>query len=253
MDAFDDRRMIAVAKDRAFAEDYAVSHWINTANEAIKARGAFYVALSGGSTPYTIFRELSTPQHAKHVDWVRVHLFWSDERSVAPDNDESNYKMAMHAGLSKLPIPPQQIHRIVAEINAIDGANAYEDLILKTVPDSIFDLVMLGMGEDGHTASLFPHTDALKEESRLIAANYVPSKTTWRMTMTYPCINKSRRIVIYVLGESKAAMVEKVLKGPYQPDEYPIQKIGTQTNKAMWLMDQYAASKLHLRETACLF
>lgn len=248
--SFDERRNIFIAPDKEAAVEYAVSHWITAAQSAIEKRGAFFAALSGGSTPNAIFALLAK-KSAKAIDWNKVHLFWSDERSVPPDNSESNYKMAMDAGIQSLPIPSTQIHRMVAE-KGVSGAEEYERLLLKTLPQGIFDLVMLGMGNDGHTASLFPHTSALHENRTLVVRNFVPSKNTWRMTLTFPCINHARETVLYVLGKDKAEMVLKVFKGPYMPDEFPVQRIGTAAHKALWIMDKPAAAALlDISETSC--
>lgn len=250
MHSYDERREIAVAQDRPSAEEFAAAHWIACAKEAVDKRGFFNVALSGGSTPAAIYRILAN-EYAAEIDWNKVRLFWSDERSVPPTDRDSNYKMSMDAGLSQLGIPSTHIFRMLAE-EGDRGAKEYEDILKKYIPDGHFDLVMLGMGDDGHTASLFPHTKALEDYSHLVTMNYIESKSTWRMTLTYPCINLARNIAIYVLGEAKADMVEKVLKGNYHPKEYPVQKVGTSSHKALWIMDIAAASKLHLPESACL-
>ncbi len=250
MHIFDDRRNLIVAPDKTAAEAFSAAHWISCAKESITRRGYFNVALSGGSTPAAIYRILSE-KHADSIDWTKVRLFWSDERAVPPSDKESNYKMAMDAGLGSLSIPANQIFRMHAE-EGDKGAKDYEGLIRAHVHDLAFDLVMLGMGDDGHTASLFPHTKALNEFSTLTAMNYIPEKGVWRMTMTYPCINQARHIVLYVLGQNKAEMVEKVLNGPSHPLVYPVQKVGTPTHKAFWILDKASAALLQLPETACL-
>lgn len=251
MYAFDDRRYIAIAKDKTIAIDFAADHWITIAKESIQRHGAFYVALSGGSTPAAIFKTLAT-QHLYSIDWTKVFLFWSDERSVPPSDKDSNFHMSMESGLKSLPILPEHIFRMHAE-EGPQAAETYEQQILITIPEATFDLIMLGMGEDGHTASLFPHTEALQESDRLVVMNYVPEKTTWRMTFTYPLINRARNIVIYVLGNGKEDMVEKIFTGPTLLTQYPIQNVGTPTHRATWIMDVAAASRLELPESACLF
>lgn len=250
MHIFDERRNLIVISERQAAEEFAAKHWISCAKEAIQRRGNFFVALSGGSTPNAIYQKLAS-EYLNELDWSKVHLFWSDERSVPPTDADSNYKMAMDAGLKQLPIPANQIHRMHAE-EGDKAAKNYEELIRNVVHDQHFDLVMLGMGEDGHTASLFPHTKALEDFSTLVTMNHVPQKSTWRMTMTYPLINQSRHIAIYVLGAGKADMVHQVLEGASRPHDLPIQKIGTPTHKALWILDKPAAAKLQLPESACL-
>lgn len=243
MQRFDEKRDIIVADMKETALEISANHWLDCAANAIRERGAFYVALSGGTTPNVIFG-LLTKINSRRVDWKKVHVFWSDERSVPKDHSESNYNMAMSSGFCMLPIPSNNVYRMEAETGE-GSAERYEKLISEIVPDGIFDLIMLGMGEDGHTASLFPRSEALKETERLVVRNFVPSKGTWRMTFTYPLINKARSIVVYVIGKDKAEMVNKVLNETDQ-EKYPIQKIGTETNRVLWILDKQAASKLRL-------
>lgn len=237
--SLDLRRDIAVPGDHGATISYCVEHWIRIANESIKSRGAFYVALSGGSTPKVIFQALANNQ--ERVDWEKVYLFWSDERCVAPDNPESNYKMAMDNGLSRIPIPKSQIFRMKGEVHPEESALEYDEVIHKNIPNQVFDLVMLGMGDDGHTASLFPKTHGLHTLKRDAIANYIPQKDCWRLTLTFDSINKARNIVIYVLGESKAEMVKSILFGAENINLLPSQKIGTPSNHALWILDEAAA------------
>lgn len=234
--SWDDRRDLYVAKDTPAAIDFAVENWIHSAQRAILQRGRFTVALSGGSTPKAIYEKLL---HAK-LDWSKVWLFWGDERSVPPTHSDSNYKMAMDAAFSRLPIPPSQIFRMVAEKDIEKNALDYEDKIRRHLDKHYFDLVMLGIGEDGHTASLFPNTEALTIEDRLVVANHIPDKNTWRMTLTYPCINQSTRAIIYALGSSKAQIVPQALNSAIV-SPYPSSKIGTPEHKALWILDTAAA------------
>lgn len=227
---------IVSLSDKERAVEFAVHHFIESANDAIQHRGQFAVALSGGSTPAAIFKALATPDNREKVDWSKVFLFWSDERSVPPDHTDSNYKMAMDSGLAALPLNPDQIFRMQAESDIEVHAAAYERLI-KEKTDGRFDLTMLGMGDDGHTASLFPGSEALNEEKKLVTANYVAKFDTQRMTCTYPCINASRRIAIYVMGARKEHVLREVLLGDENPDLYPVQKIGTAETPALWITD----------------
>lgn len=235
---------LAIAETQKDAVDFAVNHFLKAASKAIDAQGHFTVALSGGSTPNAIYRELAKPTHIGEIDWSRVFIFWSDERSVGIDHPDNNYRTAMEAGLKDLPIPKHQIHRMVAETLIEANAAVYEKLIQKVVPGSVFDYVMLGMGDDGHTASLFPHTEALREQQRLVVANYVPQKNTWRMTFTYKLLNQAKLTVAYVLGAAKAEMLKKVLKGPHLPQEYPIQAVGSQEHPLLWILDNDVAQFL---------
>jgi 6-phosphogluconolactonase len=150
----------------------------------------------------------------------------------------------MQAGLSTLPLLPENIFRMKGENNIEENAREYEELIRQKVPSLQFDLIMLGMGEDGHTASLFPRTHGLHTKDRLAIANYVPQKNTWRLSMTYECIHMAKMICIYVIGAKKGSMIVKVLLGPYEPDNLPIQRIGTPSHKAIWILDNEASEQL---------
>jgi 6-phosphogluconolactonase len=242
---FDDRRDIVVASDKEAALNFSVEHFIKIANEAISKRGIFVVALSGGSTPKAIFQKLASQDNVKRIAWDKVRLFWSDERSVGPDNPDSNYKMAMDAGFSKLPIKKDNIFRMKAEKDIEIHAILYEDAIERKA--KVFDLIMLGMGDDGHTASLFPYTQGLEIEDRLVVANWVPQKETWRMSFTYTGIHNTRNLAIYVMGANKAEMVKTVLTTPLDYEKHPIQNIGTKECKALWITDKEAARLLAIK------
>jgi len=248
--SIDDRRNIAIPGNAEDTLTYCAEHFIEIAKVAIDSKGTFYVALSGGSTPRALYQLLASPSYNKQINWNKVQIFWSDERSVPPGNTESNYHMAMEAGLKSLPIPKENIHRMNAESQNIEAAALeYEKLIEKIVPKSQFDFVMLGMGEDGHTASLFPRTHGLHVQNRLIIANFIPEKNTWRMSFTYKLINDASHITIYVIGKSKASMLKQVLNGHYIPDDLPIQRVGTSAHKALWIVDSDAASDLIINNT----
>ncbi len=236
---FDERRKLFIGKTEEESISFSAKHFIDTAKEAIQIRGSFAAALSGGSTPKKIFEKLAK-DYQKAVPWDKVLLFWSDERAVSPDNPESNYKMAMESGFSKLPLEKKHIFRMKAEGGAKEAKN-YEDLLKKKLKEACLDLVMLGMGEDGHTASLFPDTKALEEEKAWVFMNPVPQKKTDRMTLTFPFINQSTNIVVYVLGDSKASMVEKVF---LSKKSFPVQKVGTFSSPALWVLDAFSAKNL---------
>ncbi len=243
--SYDDRRDIVVPGNTAQTLEFSTEHFIAIAKAAQSERGKFAVALSGGSTPKAIFHLLASPAYRNRLNWHHVQLFWSDERCVAPSDAESNYHMAMEAGFASLPIPKENIFRMQADSpDLAAAAKSYESLIRRHVPAGVFDLVMLGMGEDGHTASLFPKTHGLHAEEGLVIGNFIPQKDSWRMTLTYDCIHAARYTAIYVLGKSKAAMLKHVLTAPYEPDTLPIQRIGTRQHKALWIVDADAASEL---------
>jgi 6-phosphogluconolactonase len=234
----DPKRKLVVPGDYSVTVAFCSTHFLKAAEDAIQDHGAFFVALSGGSTPKTLFERLTAPPYDKKINWQKVHLFWSDERSVSPTDPESNYHMAMQAGLAKMPIPHNQIHRMCAEVEIEKNAELYEKTIEAVLQKRPFDMIMLGMGEDGHTASLFPSTEGLKETKRLVVANFIPQKNTWRMTLTYPCINAAHITVFYVLGASKKEMLTKVL----QPGtELPSQRVGTKEHPALFIADEAAA------------
>lgn len=244
---YDDRRDIVIPGNAQQTLLFCAEQFIAIGNAAIAKQGAFYVALSGGSTPKALFQLLASPPFKTRINWEHVVLFWSDERNVAPENPESNYKMAMDAGFSSLPVLKENIYRMPAEgVNIVEAAKQYEKLILEKVPNASFDLVMLGMGEDGHTASLFPKTHGLHAENSLVIANFIPEKNIWRMTLTFECINTAHHISIYVLGSSKSAMVKQVFTSDQDSDQVPIERIGTRMHKALWILDADAAHQLDL-------
>lgn len=242
---FTETQTIVVPGNEEETIDVCVRHFIQAANHAIKTNGFFAVALSGGSTPKAIFKKLSAPENRDLIDYKKVFLFWSDERDVLLDDPESNYKMAMDAGFSSLLVPKEQIFPMRASENESLEKNEalYETILKNKLPNGRFDLVMLGMGDDGHTASLFPHTKALQIQNRLVVANEVPSKKSSRLTLTFKCINEAKEIVVYILGKSKAEMVKTILKSSFDPEKFPIQGVvGTQTNRPLFILDEAAAS-----------
>lgn len=244
IESFDKRRDIIIAGSAEETVMFCTKQFLQIGRESIEKNGLFSVALSGGTTPNAIFKEISKPCYAQELNWSKVLCFWSDERSVPPDHSESNYFNAMHSGLENLPIPPENIFRMPAENNIEENAHAYDHLIREKIPSLQFDLMMLGMGEDGHTASLFPRTHGLHTKDRLVIANYVPQKHTWRMSMTYECIHNAKTICIYVIGANKSNAVAKILLSSYDPDNLPVQRIGTPSHKAIWILDTAASEQM---------
>lgn len=240
----DERRMLYIANSRSQAEAFAIGYFVAAAKSAIAQRGAFYVAISGGSTPNAIYSKLAEATYSKSVDWSKVHLFWSDERCVPATHPDSNYHTSMLAGLEKLPIPPQQVHRMHGDEEPAAACAAYETEINATVPGAIFDLIMLGMGDDGHVASLFPGTKALEVTDRLVAANEVKAKDSWRLTLTIPCIQLCRQAMIYVIGNAKAAMLKRVMGKAEGAAQLPAQLVGSKEHPALWVTDAEAAQLL---------
>ncbi len=235
-----------VAVAQAAAELFASS-----VAAAANARGIARVAISGGTTPKAMFGLLADPAQpfASQVPWDKVDLYWVDERCVPPDDAESNYRMTREALLSKVPLPAGQIHRMEGELEPEVAAARYEAAIrngfkLEGAQTPTFDLVMLGMGDDGHTASLFPHTEALNDMTHIVVANHVPQKDTWRITLTWPVINQGREVAFLIEGEKKAQVLQEVFQGPYQPETYPSQIIRPASGKLTLLLDTAAAAKL---------
>jgi 6-phosphogluconolactonase len=242
---WDERRDLLVAGDQVATIAVCTEHFIALAQEAIADHGAFFVALSGGSTPKTLFERLTSPTYRSRIDWSKVHLFWSDERSVPPDQKESNYHMAMEAGLKEMPIPPSHIHRMCAEKEIEKNAELYEKTVQTELKGRPFDLIMLGMGDDGHVASLFPESKGIDVTGKLVIANFVPHLSTWRMTFTFDCINSANAIAIYVLGSGKKYTLAKALSDSTPP--LPAQRVGTKNHKALWIADEAASAELKNR------
>lgn len=212
--------------------------------EAIAARGRWTVALAGGGTPKPIYARLAEAPYVQRIDWSCVHIFFGDERCVPPDDSRSNYRMAREALLDFVPLPPENVHRMRGEDDPALAALAYEQEIqrlLRRIAPPAFDLICLGMGDNGHTASLFPGTAALREQARWVVPQYVEVMQTWRVTMTAPLINAARHVAYFVEGAGKAGILQRVLHGPYDPDVLPAQMIQPVDGQLHWLVDAAAA------------
>ncbi len=204
------------------------------------------VALSGGSTPKAVFQLLAHPPLRDALPLDNLHLFWGDERTVPPTHPDSNFHMASAAWLDHVPFPAGQLHRMRTELPASAAATAYQSELEAVFGPALpcFNLVLLGLGDDGHTASLFPHTAALTEETRWVVANPVPQLHTERVTLTYPVINNAEQVVFLVSGASKAAILSQVLEGPVDCQQLPSQGIQPTSGHLLWLLDQAAAAQL---------
>ncbi len=228
----------------------AAQHLLEHARQAIAARNSFTLALAGGSTPKGLYARLADPPFHGQLDWTKVRLFWGDERHVPPDHADSNYRMAHEALLSRVPISMAQVHRVPSELpDAQTVADQYEAVLRKqfdvSEPDiPRFDFVLLGMGQDGHTASLFPGTQAVQETSRLVAAPWVEKFQTSRITFTPVLLNHARQVTFLIHGRAKAETLHAVLEGPFQPDTLPAQIIGPRAGTLTWFVDQEAAGAL---------
>ena len=219
----------------------ATEHFVATARNAIAKRGVFYVALAGGSTPKGLYEKLATEPYAQQIDWARVHLFFGDERCVPADHDDSNYKMARLAMLDKLPIPADNIHRMPTETgDAAEVAIAYAKTLQAVMHGAAFDLVLLGLGPDGHIASLFPETPALAVTDTLTTYLYVEKFDSWRVTLTYPVINAARQVIVFIAGAGKADIVRDITTEAVSG--LPVQQLAPQ-GEYYWFMDQAAAGQ----------
>lgn len=220
----------------------AADVFLREAEEAIANKGRFSVSLSGGSTPRALYELLAEPHYAAQVDWSRVDIFWGDERCVPPDHPDSDYGMAKTALLDRLPAyASPQIYRLEGEIQPEIAANRYEQVLRNYFgndPEQSFDLLLLGLGEDVHTASLFPGTQPIHETSRWVAAHYVPKLSAWRLTLTPPILNRAQTTAFLVTGTAKLPALQHLLHGPYSPDEYPAQIIQPTNDRLLILTDQ---------------
>jgi 6-phosphogluconolactonase len=229
----------------------AAALFASTAAAAVKARGLARIAISGGNTPKAMFELLADPVQPffNQVSWDKLNLFWVDERCVPPDHEESNYRMTNQALLAKVPLSSERIHRMEGELDPEVAAARYESTIRNTfklegAETPTFDLIFLGMGDDGHTASLFPHTEALDNLSNIVIANHVPQKDAWRITLTWPVINQGREVAFLIEGEGKADIIHQVFLGPYDPETFPSQLIRPASGSLILLLDSAAADKL---------
>lgn len=208
----------------------------------IAEKGSFTAVLSGGRTPEKLYGLLASPEFKDSIEWAKVHLFWGDERCVPPDDPESNYAMALRVLLTGVPVPRENIHRIKGELAPPTAAALYEEEIKKYFKDSapVFDLVLLGLGEDGHTLSLFPGTGALGERKRWVAENYVEKLGIWRVTMTLPLVNRASNLAFIISGAAKGeALREVVYEGLH-----PAGMIRPVNGRLLWLADTEAARLL---------
>ncbi len=224
----------------------AAEYFVARSGEAVAQKGFFTVALSGGSTPkllYQLLANLDEP-FATQVPWDRTHFFWSDERHVPPDHPDSNYRMTHEAMLSRAPVPEGNVHRVHGENpDAAAAADEYEQTILQLTKQTLplLDLILLGLGEDGHTASIFPGSEVLHETSRLVAAPWVEKFNTHRITMTLPLLNNGASVLFLVSGAEKAEIVKEVIEGQKQ---YPAQAVQPTHGQLLWMLDKDAAAKL---------
>jgi len=240
-----DQHLIVVADDRALASALAGTV-ADSGTTAIRARGRFNLALAGGSTPKAAYALLAAPPMRDALDWTHVRFFFGDERCVPPSDDQSNYKMAREALLAPLGVEPGHIFRMRGEDEPQAAARDYAAILRRELgAQPVFDLVMLGMGPDGHTASLFPGSDPLIDDALLVKAPYVAKFQSHRITLTPRAINAAREVAIATAGPEKTAALTAVLEGPRDPVRFPIQ-IVRPAGRLVWLVDRVAAAGLRL-------
>jgi 6-phosphogluconolactonase len=244
---------IIVVDDAAALSVKAAEIWAGCMREALSRKAQFSVALSGGSTPKDLFSLLVEDESFKNsISWDNIHFFWGDERHVPPQDKQSNFRMANEIMLARAHVPAQNIHRMRTEQSEpARVAQDYETELLKFFKLTagqlpVFDFILLGLGPDGHTASLFPGTRALFEENHLVVANWVETLQAHRITLTAPVLNNADTIVFLVSGREKAEMLQQIVEGGFHPDRLPAQLIRPTHGKLIWLVDQAAASKLTL-------
>jgi 6-phosphogluconolactonase len=235
--------MITVFADEEALSRGAAEFFVSTAQNAVAARGRFSVALSGGSTPRRTYELLAQPPFRNEAPWAQSHVFWGDERCVEPEDSRSNAGMAREALLKHVPIPTGQVYPMVCGPTPAAGARSYEALLRNFFGTGAprFDLILLGLGENGHTASLFPGTPVLSEPERWVAEVYIAEQDMFRLTLTAAIINQARAVAFLVAGAAKAAVVQKVRQGLRDPRRLPAQLIQPERGELHWLLDQGAA------------
>lgn len=242
----DERRKVIVAKTEEEAYDYFVQVFSEEAKRSVATRAAFSVALPGGATPLPFYEKLKDPSVALMINWQLLDLFWGDERCVPIDDPECTWSQALPF-FTLPPLDQAKKHRLVGDGTDLEkAAYDYEAEVRKVCPQGKFDMLILGIGEDGHTASLFPNTEALKEQTRLFVPNFVPQKKIWRMTLTFPAIHNAKSIWVLAFGRPKAKILKKILFGPTTQEETPAWKIGTKETPVTYLIDRKAAYGLGL-------
>jgi 6-phosphogluconolactonase len=234
---------IVVKKNLDDLSGAAAEFFVKTANSAITDNGRFTVALAGGSTPKSLYRLLASESS---IDWSRVHFFFGDERNVPPDSPESNFRMANEAFLKDLDLADEVVHPWRTDPDDAKEAAALYQTELETFFTGLprFDLILLGLGSDGHTASLFPYTSALEETERIAVANYVEKLDSWRLTLTYPVINNASNIAFLVSGEEKADVLKAVVEGNHNVHRLPSQGVKPTNGRLIWFADTAAASQV---------
>jgi 6-phosphogluconolactonase len=227
----------------------AAQEFVRIVNSSIEERGVCYVALAGGETPRSMYSRLAKPPFAHSVEWTKVHLFFGDERAVPPADAQSNFGMVERELLSHIDIPERNVHRILGEVSPDEAAHRYQQELEDVFGHNEvrFDLILLGLGEDGHTASLFPGTQSIDEEQSLVCASYVPQVEGWRISLTFRTINNARRVLFFVAGAKKASILEQVLNTKLATKDLPATLVMPKEGTLVWMVDNAAATNLKNR------
>ncbi|WP_299759468.1 6-phosphogluconolactonase [uncultured Pontibacter sp.] len=238
--------MVTVFKDTAYLSQKAAELFVQTAQEAVQKNGRFTVALTGGSSPKMLYQLLAQSPYTEQVPWDKTFIFWGDERWVPLSDERSNAKMAKETLLDQVPVPQEQIYPMWEDMEPEQYAQKYEQLLKDHFKDQVpaFDLILLGMGDDGHTASLFPGTEVLHEQTSWVKAYYLAPQSMYRITLTAPLINQAKKILFLTFGNNKAEALYQVLDGERNPEKYPSQLIKPEHGEIYWFVDDKAVSKL---------
>lgn len=240
------RGQVRLCRDTAALSHEAALYFAEAAAQAVAERGRFAVALSGGSTPKSLYSLLAGDEFRGRISWGQAHFFWGDERCVPPDDPQSNYRMAHETLLARVPVPPVNVHRMAGEDpDPLRAARKYEEELRAFFGEALprFDLVLLGLGEEGHTASLFPDSPALEERERLVAAPYVDKLRAYRLTLTLPVLNAAARVAFLAAGKSKRAILPQVLYGTGTVP-VPAQRVRPLQGALLWFIDEEAGADL---------
>lgn len=227
---------------------HAAAQWIaGDIASTLKKQDRYTIALSGGSTPKALHKILAASPYKEQIDWSKLHIFWGDERAVPFDDDRNNAKMAFDTLLNFVPVPAAQIHVMRTDMGPEQSASEYENILHRYFDKTVnsFDLVLLGMGDDGHTLSLFPGTAAVHEEKAWAIAFFLQAQDMYRITLTKTIVNRSAKIAFLTTGTAKAHALKEVLQGAYNPDLYPSQVIKPVSGELHWFVDEAAAAGLH--------
>jgi 6-phosphogluconolactonase len=241
------KRQIIVCRDAEDLSERAAQHFVRLVRHAIEDSGRFTVALSGGSTPKALYTRLAAPDVAQQIDWKRIQLFWGDERCVHPDHPDSNYRMVRDTLLAHVSIAAENVHRMAGEKDPQTAALDYEAelrRVFRLTGSALprFDLILLGLGEDGHTASLFPKSHALNDAEPLVASVYVERLKGHRLTLTLPVLNEGAEVVFLIAGSSKAEIVKKLLTDSTSAADYPAARVQPRNGNLTWMITADAAA-----------